>query len=318
MLYPEIQPYASGLLDVGQGHRIYWEQCGNPEGQPIVFLHGGPGGGCTPQSRRFFDPRQYRVLLFDQRGCGRSTPHAGTQHNGCEQLVNDMELLRETLQIDQWMLYGGSWGCALALAYTKLHRQRVRALVLRSVFTGQRHELDWLYRPGGASQVLAQDWQAFATALGPLAPTDLLAGYAECLRGADAARQQHAALAWCRWENALQSLHANSPTEAPEPLHALAMARISTHYFVNDPWLAHANFLWPAYYLAGLPGIIVQGQHDMVTPSATAWQLHQAWPGSELRMVPEAGHASSNLALRKAVLGALDDILITTRRPVWQ
>ena len=308
MLHPAIKPYAHGLLDVGDGHQIYWEQCGNPQGQPALFLHGGPGGGCTAQARRLFDPRRYRIVLFDQRGCGRSTPHASTQANDCEHLVRDMERLRGHLQIDQWLLCGGSWGATLALAYTQLHRQRVQALVLRSVFTGQTHELNWLYRPGGASQVFPEAWQAFASALGPVAPDDLLPSYAQRLSDADPVRQQHAALAWCAWESAIGSLDAGAAAQPPDPRQCLAMARISAHIVVNDPMLRRAGFIWPAHYLAGIPGIIVQGRFDMVSPSATAWQLHAQWPGSVLRMVNDAGHVSSDAALLKALINALDDM----------
>jgi len=316
MLYPEIQPYASGQLDVGQGHTVYWEQCGNPAGQPVVFLHGGPGGGCSEKSRRLFDPRHYRVVLFDQRGCGRSTPHASTRDNDCAHLLQDMERLRELLQIERWMIYGGSWGCTLALAYTQLHRERVQALVLRGVFTGQPHEVDWLYRSGGAAKLFPEPWQAFATALGPLATDDLLQAYALRLENEDPACQQAAAMAWCQWEHAVISLHADPNPAPPDPRHCLAMARISAHILRNDPCLGKSGFIWPVDYLHGIPGIIVQGRFDMVTPAHTAWRLHRDWPGSELRMVHEAGHASSDPALQQALVGALDDMVLMTRRPV--
>ena len=316
MLYPAITPYASGLLDVGDGHRVYWEQCGNPQGQPIVFLHGGPGGGCTPLSRQLFDPRRYRIVLFDQRGCGRSTPHASTQHNFCEDLVRDMEALREALDIERWQLFGGSWGTTLALAYTRLHRERVQGMVLRGVFGAQQHELDWLYKPGGASQIFPQAWHAFATALGPVGsidPQQLLAAYDQQLNGNDEAKAQAAAQAWCAWESAISSIHTAPPSnavqrvEALDPRHSLAMARISTNMFLRDPWLGASGQVWPPQGLQGIPGTIVQGQWDVVTPSATAYRLHQYWPGSELRIVAEAGHASSDPALRQALVRVLDD-----------
>ena len=316
MLYPAIEPYASGLLDVGHGHRVYWEQCGNPQGQPIVFLHGGPGGGCTALSRRFFDPRRYRVVLFDQRGCGRSIPHARTEHNFCEDLVRDMETLREALGIERWQLFGGSWGTTLALAYTRHHQERVQGLVLRGVFGAQPHELDWLYKPGGASQIFPQAWHAFVTALGPLGSIDqqqLLMAYDQCLQGDDKAKAQAAAQAWCAWESAVSSIHtapqssAAQRAAAPDPHHSLAMARISANMLLRDPWLGVSGHVWPAQGLHGIPGTIVQGQWDVVTPLATAWQLHQSWPGSTLCIVPEAGHASSDPALRLALIQALDD-----------
>jgi proline iminopeptidase len=316
MLYPPITPYESGWLEVGQGHRVYWEQCGNPQGQPALFLHGGPGGGCSDKSRRLFDPQRYRIVLLDQRGCGRSTPHASIAANDTAHLVQDMELLRQHLKIEQWVLCGGSWGCVLALAYTQLHRERVQGLVLRGVFTGQPHEFDWLYRSGGASQVFPQAWAAFASALGnPLStaeaqskPYALFQTYVDELLSDNPVHQLRAALAWCQWESAISSLYADAPATATDPRHSLAMARISAHIFVNDTWLGRANRLWPVHYLAGLPGIIVQGRFDMVTPAVTAEQLRQAWVGSELRMVSEAGHTSNDPALQQALVRALDDM----------
>lgn len=314
MLYPAIEPYASGLLDVGHGHRVYWEQCGNPQGQPIVFLHGGPGGGCTPLSRRFFNPQHYRVVLFDQRGCGRSIPHASTQHNFCEDLVRDMETLRETLGIERWQLFGGSWGTTLALAYTRHHRERVQGVVLRGVFGAQPHELDWLYKPGGVSQIFPKEWHAFASALGPVDEQQLLAAYDLRLHSEDAEQAQAAAQAWCAWESAVSSIHTASKSitaqraQAPDPHHSLAMARISANMFLRDPWLGASGKVWPAQGLQGIPGTIVQGQWDVVTPMATAWQLHRSWPGSTLRIVPEAGHASSDPALRQALIQTLDEM----------
>ena len=314
MLYPAIEPFASGLLDVGHGHHVYWEQCGNPQGQPIVFLHGGPGGGCTPLPRRFFDPCRYRVVLFDQRGCGRSTPHARTEHNFCEDLVRDMETLREALGIERWQLFGGSWGTTLALAYTRHHHERVQGLVLRGVFGAQPHELDWLYKPGGASQIFPQAWHAFATALGPVDEQQLLTAYDLHLHSEDAAQAQAAAQAWCAWEGTISSIHAAPQSitaqraEASDPHHSLAMARISANIFLSDPWLGASGQVWPTQNLHGIPCTIVQGQWDVVTPMVTAWQLHQSWPGSTLRIVPEAGHASSDPALRQALIQALDEM----------
>lgn len=314
MLYPAIEPYESGLLAVGDGHHVYWEQCGNPQGQPIVFLHGGPGGGCSTLSRRLFDPRRYRVVLFDQRGCGRSTPHARTEHNFCEDLVRDMETLREALSIELWQLFGGSWGTTLALAYTRHHRERVQGMLLRGVFGAQPHELDWLYKPGGASQIFPKEWHAFATALGPVDEQALLSAYDLRLHSADATQAQAAAQAWCAWESAVSSIHTaprsniGQSTDAPDPHHSLAMARISANMFLRDPWLGASGKVWPAQNLHGIPCTIVQGQWDVVTPIATAWQLHKNWPSSTLRIVPEAGHASSDPALRQALIQALDEM----------
>ena len=316
MLYPEIQPFATGMLDVGQGHRIYWEQCGNPQGQPIVFLHGGPGAGCTPKARRWFNPQHYRIVLLDQRGCGRSTPHASTQDNSLAHLVQDLEQLRNVLHIEQWMLCGGSWGSTLALAYTSMHRARVQGLVLRGVFTAEVYELDWLYKPGGASLVFPQQWQAFASALGAVEPAHLLSTYAQQLQSPDASQVLTAARAWCAWEDALSSIHPDVQATAPDVPRCLSMARISCHMFMHDPWLGAAQNVWSARSFEGLPGIIVQGQFDMVTPAHTAWRVHQAWHGSQLRIVHEAGHATSDPALGQALVCALDDMATMVKHPV--
>jgi proline iminopeptidase len=316
MLYPESAPFASGMLDVGQGHGIYWEQCGNPQGQPIVFLHGGPGAGCTPKARRWFDPRHYRIVLLDQRGCGRSTPHASTLHNTLAHVVQDLEQLRTFLQIERWLLCGGSWGTTLALAYARQHRARVQGMVLRGVFTAQPQELDWLYKPGGASQVFPQQWQAFATALGPVEDGKLLQAYTWQLQSTDNARVIEAALAWCAWEDALNSIQPDAQTTAPDLQRCLSMARISSHMFAHDPWLGADNKLWPVDYLQGIPGIIVQGQFDLVTPAHTAWRVHQAWPGSQLRIVHEAGHATADPALGQALVTALDELATMVKQPI--
>jgi proline iminopeptidase len=313
MLYPEIQPFVTGMLDVGQGHRIYWEQCGNPQGQPIVFLHGGPGAGCTPKARRWFNPQHYCIVLLDQRGCGRSTPHASTQHNSLAHLVQDLEQLRSMLHIERWLLCGGSWGSTLALAYTRQHRTRVQGLVLRGVFTAEADELDWLYQPGGASLVFPQQWQAFASALGAVEPAQLLSTYAQQLQSPDASQVLTAALAWCAWEDALSSIHPDVKATTPDLPRCLSMARISSHMFMHDPWLGTNNQVWSAPSLAGLPGIIAQGQFDMVTPAHTAWRVHQAWPGSQLRMVHEAGHSTGDTALGQALVSALDDMATMVR-----
>jgi proline iminopeptidase len=308
MLYPAIEPFASGILDVGQGHSIYWEQCGNPLGQAIVFLHGGPGAGCTPKARRWFNPQHYCVVLLDQRGCGRSTPHASTQHNTLAYLVQDLEQLRAFLQIEHWLLCGGSWGTTIALAYTQQHRARVQGMVLRGVFTAQQQELDWLYKPGGASQVFPRQWQAFATALGQVEDGPILQAYAQQLQSEDTEQVNAAALAWCAWEDALSSIYPDVQATAPDLQRCLSMARIASHMFAHDPQLGASNTLWPADYLQGIPGIIVQGQFDMVTPAQTAWRLHQAWPGSQLRMVHSAGHSTGDTALGQALVSALDEL----------
>ena len=313
MLYPPIEPHSQGLLDVGDGHHLYWEECGNLQGQPVVFLHGGPGAGCTAQSRRFFDPQKYRAILFDQRGCGRSTPFGSTAHNNLAHLVQDMELLRHHCAVDAWVLFGGSWGSTLALAYAQAHPSRVTHMVLRGVFTGSAAELNWLYAEGGASRLFPEAWAKFSRALGEDQPGGLLASYAKCLNSGEREAQVQAALAWCAWEDSLCSIEAEAPSNL-DPDACWAMARISAHMFVHDAALK-AGFDWqhsqgqhsPA--LSAMPCTVVQGRFDVVTPMATAWDLHEAWPGSKLRIVHNAGHSSSDPALQQVLVEAMDGLV---------
>jgi proline iminopeptidase len=311
MLYPPIEPHSHGMLDVGQGHRLFWEECGQPAGQAVVFLHGGPGAGCTATSRRFFDPQRYRIILFDQRGCGRSEPHASTEHNLLANLVADMEALRQHRAVDKWLLFGGSWGSTLALAYARSYADRVSGMVLRGVFTGRGTELNWLYREGGASQIFPDKWHRFVNALDEPHSGDWLADYAQLLHSPDHQTQMRAALAWCQWEQELCSVDFEAQ-EKPEPHSCLAMARISTHMFMHDPDLGCGlevgdQDVWQ--HLTGIPGVIVQGRYDMVTPVATAWALHRAWPGSRWRLVHNAGHSSADLAMRHALVETMDEFV---------
>lgn len=329
-LYPPIAPHRSGHMAVSHGHQVYWEECGNPMGRPVVFLHGGPGGGCTPTSRRLFDPHRYRIILMDQRGCGRSTPHAETTHNFLADLVSDLEQLRQLMKIDKWLLCGGSWGCTLALAYVKKYTLHVTGMVLRGVFAAQDHELDWLYKAGGASRIFRGEWQDYVAALQTIAglgDADLHAGngqHSALLRAYDQIMQKgtdvqvlSAARAWCTWEDALSSVHPSDPIYAgqvnhDEDLKCLAMAKISAHMFAHDPDLGSRGSIVPNNandFLKDIPGIMVQGQFDMVTPAETAWQLKQVWPLGQLRMVHTAGHSSQDPALQSALVQALDEML---------
>jgi proline iminopeptidase len=314
MLYPPIEPHSQGVLDVGDGHHLYWEACGNPQGQPVVFLHGGPGAGCSAQSRRFFDPQKYRTILFDQRGCGRSRPLGSTHHNDLAHLVQDMELLRQHCAVDAWVLFGGSWGSTLVLAYAQTHPSRVTHMVLRGVFTGSAAELDWLYAEGGASRLFPEAWAKFSRALGDDRPEGLLASYAHCLSRGERSEQVRAALAWCQWEDTLCSTESDAPTPLDTDA-CWAMARISSHMFVHDAALK-AGFDWQHSRGQNLqprgtmPCTVVQGRFDVVTPMATAWDLHQAWPSSELRIVHNAGHSSSDPALQQALVEAMDGLVI--------
>ncbi len=307
--YPPVEPHDCGFIDVGSGHRVYWEACGNPRGAPALFVHGGPGGGCGPNDRRFFDPSRYRVILFDQRGCGRSLPHAGTaaglRANTTPLLVSDIERIRKTLGVDRWLVFGGSWGATLALAYAQAHPECVRALVLRGVFTARRSELDWLYR-AGASSLHPDAWQRFLEPIPAKHRGDLVAAYHARLNCGVAVREAEAARAWCAWEDALVSLLPEASPRAPEDAALVARARLETHYFVNAAFLEEGQILANAKRLAGIPGTIVQGRCDCITPPVTAWELHKAWKGSTLRIIPDACHASSEPGILRALVEATD------------
>jgi proline iminopeptidase len=308
-MYPEIEPYDQGLLDVGDGNRVYWEVCGNPYGKPVVFLHGGPGGGCTPTQRRLFDPAAYRIVLLDQRGCGRSTPHAAEPHadlttNTTWHLVADLERVRDHLGIDRWQVFGGSWGSALALAYAETHPERVTELVLRGIFTLRKKELDWYYN-GGAGFLFPELYERLAER----APDgDVIGTYARLLNDPDPEVHGPAAIAWSVWEGSTLTLADRPDLKAlfAEPRFALAFARIENHYFVHRGWLEEGQLIRDANKLTGIPGVIVQGRYDLATPPVTAWELHKAWPGSELIMVPDAGHAYDEPGILKALIEATD------------
>jgi proline iminopeptidase len=306
--YPEIEPYETGMLDVGDGHRIYWELCGNPKGKPVVFLHGGPGGGCTPTQRRLFDPKEYRILLFDQRGCGRSTPYASLEANTTWHLVADIERLREMIGVDKWMVFGGSWGSTLALAYAQTHPERVTELVLRGIFTLRRAELDFYYN-GGAGQLFPDLYERFLAPLGgPDFAGDAIAAYHDLLFDPDPAIHGPAAVAWSTWEAATITLEPDAELIATfaEPAYALAFARIENHFFVHAGWLTEGQLIAEAHRLRDIPGVIVQGRYDVATPAVTAWDLHRAWPSADLRLVGAAGHAYSEPGITSALVAATD------------
>jgi proline iminopeptidase len=312
-MYPPIEPYASGHLDVGDGQQIYWEECGNPDGRPAVFLHGGPGGGLTPDVRRLFDPARYRVVLLDQRGCGRSRPHASEPAadlsvNTTWHLVADLERLRDARGIDRWQVFGGSWGSALGLAYAETHPDRVTELVLRGIFTLRRSELNFYYG-GAAGQLFPERWARFLAPLGGSGFTgDAITAYHDLLFDPDPEVHGPAAVAWSTWEAATITLEPDPDliAEFEEPAFALAFARIENHYFTHAGWLAEGQLLADAHRLAGIPGVIVQGRYDVATPAATAYELHQAWPHAELQIIPVAGHAYSEPGISAALVAATD------------
>ena len=299
-LYPEVEPNARGRLDVGDGQRVYWEACGHPEGTPAVVLHGGPGSGCTPEQRRFFDPAAYRVVLLDQRGCGRSTPHAsdpavGLEHNTTWHLVADLERVREHLEIDRWLVFGTSWGVTLALAYAERHPDRVRALVLAGVGTTRRAEIDWLYR--GSAALFPVAFARFRAGV-PAAERDgdLVAAYHRLLQAPDPAVRARAADEWSAWELTQVGVETRWPPRWDDPAFRLGRARIVTHFFVHGAWLEPDQLLRGAAALDGIPGVMVQGALDVAAPLDGARRLDRAWPDGELVVVEEGGHDPGSLA----------------------
>jgi proline iminopeptidase len=299
-LYPKIEPYKSGHLDVGDGHSLYWELCGNPQGKPAVFLHGGPGGGSSPDHRRQFDPERYNVLVFDQRGCGKSTPYASLEANTTAHLVADIERLREMAGIDKWLVFGGSWGSTLSIAYAQAHPERVTELVLRGIFLFDQYEVDWLYKEGGASAVYPDKWDDFISLIPEGERGDLVEAYRRRLTSDDPDEQLRAAQAWSAWEGSTVTLLPSKATieHFTSPEIAIAIARIENHYMANGGWLTEGELLRGADKLRGIPGIIVQGRHDTCTPPKAAWALKKAWPEVDLQIVADGGHLYNDGLIR--------------------
>lgn len=306
--YPSIEPFDTGFLQVSPLHRVYYEQSGNPHGKPVVFIHGGPGGGTHPRMRCFFDPAAYRIVLFDQRGCGRSTPHACLEDNTTWALVADMERLRAHLDIERWMLFGGSWGSSLALAYAETHPDRVTELVLRGIFTLRRRELQWFYQEG-ASALFPDAWEDYLAPIPEAERGDLIAAYYRRLTSEDPAIRLAAARAWSVWEARTSHLVVDEEqvkTFDAEAF-ALAFARIECHYFVNGGFFAReTQLLDDVPRIRHLPGVIVQGRYDVVCPMETAWALHRRWPEARLVVVPDAGHAAFEPGIAAALIEATD------------
>ncbi len=311
-LYPPIEPYETGMIDVGDGNVVYWEVCGNPDGRPAVAVHGGPGGERRTGARRLFDPDRCRIVLFDQRGCGRSTPHASDpaadmRYNTTAHLIADMERLREHLGIDRWLLYGESWGTTLVLAYAESHPARVSGIVISSVSTARRTEIDWLYR--GAGRFFPEQWERFLAGVpGTPRDGDIVAAYARLMEHPEVAVREKAAADWCAWEDTLISWEtkggSNPMSDSPSP-RRLAFVRICSRYFAHGAWLEEGELIRDADRLAGIPGVLVHGRFDMSLPSHTVWELNRAWPGSELFIVEDAGHFGSGTT-RDHVLHGLD------------
>ncbi|MGF7006090.1 prolyl aminopeptidase [Aminobacter sp. BE322] len=306
-LYPEIEPFDSGMLDVGDGHSIYWERCGTRGGKPAVFLHGGPGGGISPKHRRLFDPELYDIVLFDQRGCGRSVPNASLEANTTWHLVADIERLREMAGFDKWLVFGGSWGSTLALAYAETHPGRVSELVVRGVYTLTRAELEWYYQ-FGVSEMFPDKWERFVKPIPEAERGDMMAAYRKRLVGDDRKAQVEAALAWSTWEGETITLLPDPDTSGKfgEDDFAIAFARIENHYFVHAGWLEEGQLIRDAHKLHGIPGVIVHGRYDMPCPARYAWALHKAWPEAEFHLIEGAGHAYSEPGILDQLVRATD------------
>ena len=310
-LYPELKPYREFFLPVTHGHSLYVELCGNPQGMPVVVIHGGPGGGCGPSSRRFFDPNDYHIILLDQRGAGRSLPHASLEANTTQHLIEDFELLRCELGISKWLLFGGSWGATLALAYAQAHPNRALGLILRGVFLGRQKDVDWIYEAGGASRMFADYWQVFQK---PLINTDaeatgeMVNTYHKLLCGADELKRFAAAKAWAAWEGSIATLNPRPHlgNDFSDGHFALALARIECHYFVNQCFFEPNQLLKNMHKISHLPGIIVHGRYDMICPAEQAFEVHALWQACQLHIVRDAGHAQQEP-------GIVDNLIKATR-----
>lgn len=307
-LFPEIEPYATYPLAVESPHVLHVEECGNPRGLPVLFLHGGPGAGFQAWNRRFFDPARYRIVLFDQRGAGRSTPHAHLEGNTTPALIEDIEQIRRFLGIEQWVVFGGSWGSTLALAYAEAHPERVTGLILRGIFLCRDQDIRWFYQDG-ASHVFPDHWADYVRPIPEAERHDFLAAFHKRLTGEDEIARMAAAKAWSIWEGQCATLRPNHNVveHFSDPHVALALARIEAHYFVNRIFLRENQLLEEARHLAGIPGIIVHGRYDMVCPLDNAFALKEAWPEAELQIVPDAGHAAAEPGIIDALVRATNE-----------
>lgn len=307
-LYPPIDPFDQRVIDMGDGHRIYVEQCGNPEGIPVVVLHGGPGGGCSPAMRRYFDPTAFRVILFDQRGCGRSRPHASVIQNTTWHLVSDIEVIRKELGISRWVCFGGSWGATLALVYAISHPERVSAMVLRGVFLMTRAELDWFYG-GGAGAFFPELWARFVNAIPSDERGDLIAAYHRRLFSGNVMEETRFGRLWANWENALASIHNDGAMGESPAEYARAFARLENHYFHNGGFLEEDGWiLREKARIKHIPATIIQGRYDMICPPLAAWKLAQGWDACEIRLIPMAGHALSEPGISEGLVRAMDNL----------
>jgi proline iminopeptidase len=309
IFYPEIKPYQRHQIAVEAPHELYVDESGNPDGIPILFVHGGPGAGCGKYDRRFFDPEVYRIVLFDQRGSGRSRPHAELENNTTQKLVSDMEIIRTQLGIDKWALFGGSWGSTLSLVYAQTYPERVLGLILRGIFLCRREDLLWFYQEG-ASRLFPDFWDDFSAQIPAAERGNMIAAYHRQLTGENQIQQMSAAKAWACWEGRTATLKPCQDVvdSFTEPHRALSLARIEAHYFMNNVFLEENQILRDVHKLAGIPGTIVHGRYDVICPLDNAYALHKAWSGSELQIIREAGHASREPGIVDALIRATDDL----------
>lgn len=314
VLYPPIDPYHMETLAVDQTHRLHLETCGTAQGLPVVFLHGGPGSGCEPWHRRFFDPAAYRIVLFDQRGCGRSRPHASLEDNTTAHLVSDMERIREHLGIERWVVFGGSWGSTLALAYAEAHPERVLGLVLRGIFLCRPRDIHWFYQEG-AGRLFPDYWEDYLAPIPETERDDMVSAYYRRLTGEDEVARMAAAKAWSEWEGRTATLLPNPGVvdHFRDPHVALSLARIECHYFMNQSFLEPNQLLRDAHRLADIPGTIVHGRYDVVCPLDQAHALHRAWPRAKLEIIPDAGHSAGEPGIVDALVRATDELAAMLR-----
>jgi proline iminopeptidase len=307
-LYPPIEPFDQRVMDMGDGHRIYVEQCGRPDGVPVLVLHGGPGGGCSPAMRRYFDPAVFRVVLFDQRGCGRSRPHAVVENNTTWHLIGDIEAIRAALGIERFILFGGSWGATLALVYAISHPMRVRHMVLRGVFLSMASELQWFYG-GGAGMFFPELWAKFCDAMPKDEQSDLIAAYHRRLFCGDLVQETRAARLWANWENALASVHSHGSVGESPAEYARAFARLEAHYFIHGGFLEHDGWILDnKNRITAISADIIQGRYDLICPPRSAYRLAEGWAGAQLRIVNLAGHALSEPGISEALVQVMNDL----------
>ena len=313
-LYPEIRPYAEHRLKVGEPHELYIEECGEPDGIPVLYVHGGPGAGCNHKSRCFFDPERYRIILFDQRGAGRSTPHGDISNNNTAALIGDIEAIREYLGIDRWLLFGGSWGSTLSLLYAEAYPERVCGLIVRGIFLCRPQDIRWFFQDG-ASRIFPDYWQPYIQAIPEAERDDLIAAYHRRLTGDNELARMAAAKSWSLWEAHCSTLRPNHQVvdHFSDPHVAMAMARIEAHYFINDGFLQPNQILADAHRLADIPGMIVHGRYDMVCPLDNACLLHRHWTNSELQIIRDAGHSDTEPSIIDALVRATNDMAIRLR-----